>query len=66
MLASGAAPLLASGDAPSLLASGEASGLASGGPLLAKVEPRAREEAIVAPSVLKRVVASVADCVQVR
>jgi len=50
----------------SLLASGAASGLASADPLLAKVEPCASEAAIVAPSLLKRVVARVADCVQVR
>ena len=47
-------------------ASGETAGLASAGPLLAKVEPCASEAAMVAPSLLKRVVASVADRVQVR
>ena len=59
--------MLASGGAPSVcVASGEASGLTSAGPLLAKVELCASEAAIVAPSVLNLVVASVADWVQVR
>ena len=61
---------LAGGLAPvgvlSLLASGDALGLASADPLLAKVEPCASEAAMLAPSLLKRVVARVADCVQVR
>ena len=59
--------MLASGNAPSVcVASGEALGLVSTGPLLAKVEPCASEAAMVAPSVLNLVVASVADWVQVR
>ena len=59
--------MLASGNAPSVwVASGEASGLASADPLLAKVEPCASEAAMVAPSALNLVVASVADWVQVR
>ena len=54
---------MASGEAPSVCVP---SGLGSAGPLLAKVEPCASEAAMVAPSVLNLVVASVADWVQVR